>query len=87
MLRSRKAWFSLKALEHLKKYYSRAERGYLRFGEASAKEQCLHRPVTEPKRSQNAKRPLFHSFSPRGYSISLNALSQKAARCRQKQSG
>jgi hypothetical protein len=30
--------------------------------------------VTEPKRSQNAKRPLFHSILPRGYSISLNAL-------------
>jgi hypothetical protein len=33
------------------------ERGFLGFGEALAKEQVPSNPVTEPKRSQNPKRP------------------------------
>ena len=39
------------------------------FGEALAKGQDQSNPVTEPKRSQNPKRPLFINFYPRGYSI------------------
>jgi hypothetical protein len=50
------------------------ERGFLGFGEASAQEQVQSNPVTEPKRSQNPKRPLPSSIQPDGYSISLNAL-------------
>jgi hypothetical protein len=45
--------------ERLKKYCSHSERGFLDFGEASAKEQVWNNPVTEPKRSQNPKRPLL----------------------------
>jgi len=45
--------------ERLKKYCSHSERGFLGSGEALAKEQVLRNPVTEPKRSQNPKRPLF----------------------------
>jgi len=44
-------------LERLKKYCSHSERGFLGFGGALAKEQ-VRNPVTEPKRSQNPKRPL-----------------------------
>src|SRR5882757_7439899 len=33
---------------------------------------------TEPKRSQNPKRPLLYSFLPNGYSISDNALTRNA---------
>jgi hypothetical protein len=40
-----------------------------RFGEGAGSLQ----PVTEPKRSQNPKRPLPGSFPPNGYSISENA--------------
>jgi len=43
--------------EHLKEYYSHLERGFLDFGEASAKEQVQKNPVTEPKRNQKPKRP------------------------------
>jgi hypothetical protein len=45
-------------LERLKKNCSHAGRGFLGFGKASAKEQVQRNPVTEPKRSQNSKRPL-----------------------------
>ena len=45
------------------------------FGEALAKGACPQRPVTEPKRSQNPKRPLLLHLHPCGYSISDNALS------------
>jgi hypothetical protein len=50
------------------------ERGFLGFGEALAKEQVQRNPVTEPKRSENPKRPLSFSIFPNGYSISENAL-------------
>jgi hypothetical protein len=33
----------------------------------------VEKPVTEPKRSQNSKRPLFHFPQPHGYSFSENA--------------
>jgi hypothetical protein len=33
-------------------------------------------PVTEPKRSKNPKRPLFHFPQPHGYSFSENALNK-----------
>jgi hypothetical protein len=46
-------------LERLKKYCSHSERGFLGFGEALAKEQVRSNPVTEPKRSENPKRPLL----------------------------
>jgi len=42
-----------------------------------AKEQVQSNPVTEPKRSQNPKRPLLGPFQPNGYSISENALAIK----------
>jgi hypothetical protein len=45
----------------------------LRFRKALAKEQARE-AVTEPKRSENAKRPLSASALPNGYSISLIAL-------------
>jgi hypothetical protein len=64
-------------LERLKKYCSHSERGFLGFGEASAKEQVQENPVTEPKRRQNPKRPLRHSWLPNGYSIFENALTLK----------
>ena len=64
-------------LERLKKYRSRSERGVLGFGEALAKEQVRSNPVTEPKRSQNPKRPLLSSIQPNGYSIFENALDQR----------
>jgi hypothetical protein len=54
--------FLKEILEHLKKKCSHAERGFLGFGEASAKEQVQSNPVTEPKRSQNPKRPLSLFF-------------------------
>jgi hypothetical protein len=44
--------------ERLKKYCSHTERGFLGFGEALAKERVSNNPATEPKRSQNPKRPL-----------------------------
>jgi hypothetical protein len=47
----------------LNKYCGYSERGFLVFGEASAKEQVQKDPVTEPKRSQKPKRPLI-SFYP-----------------------
>jgi hypothetical protein len=56
------------------KYCDHLQRGFLGFGEASAKEQVQSNPVTEPKRSQNPKGPLPSSFQPDGYSIALNAL-------------
>ena len=68
------------ALERLKKYCSHSERGFLMarpartFGEALAKEQVQENPVTEPKRSQNPKRPLCLSWLSNGYSIFENAL-------------
>jgi hypothetical protein len=46
----------------------------LGFGEALAKEQVQRNPVTEPKRSQNPKRPLPAPFQPKGCSIYENAL-------------
>jgi hypothetical protein len=48
----------------------------LGFGEALAKEQVHSNPVTEPKRSQNPKRPLPALSQPNGYSIYENALSK-----------
>jgi hypothetical protein len=42
----------------------------LGFGEGAG----LINPATEPKRSQNQKRPLSQFPSPNGYSISLTAL-------------
>jgi len=66
--------FSASLLERLKKYCGHSERGFLGFGEASVREQGQSNPVTEPKRSQNPKRPLLSSIQPDGYSISLNAL-------------
>jgi hypothetical protein len=62
--------------ERLKKYCSHLERGFLGFGEALAKERVQRNPVTEPKRSQNPKRPLFLHFLPNGYSIFENAPAQ-----------
>ncbi len=61
-------------LERLKKYCSHSDRGFLGFGEDSAKEQVQEDPVTEPKRCQNPKRPLHPSRFPNGYSIFENAL-------------
>ena len=59
--------------ERLKKCYSHSERGFLVFGEASAKERVLTNPVTEPKRSQKPKRPLLSIPPPNGYNIFENA--------------
>jgi hypothetical protein len=42
-------------------------------GEASVKEQVQTNPATEPKRSQNPKRPLPSSVQPDGHRISLDA--------------
>ena len=63
-------------LERLKKFCGHSERGFLGFGEASAKEQVQEEPVTEPKRRQNPKRPLPSSLLPNGYSIFENALNE-----------
>jgi hypothetical protein len=52
--------------ERLKQYCGHLERGFLCFGEASAKEQVQSNPVTEPKRSQNPKGPLLSSIQPDG---------------------
>jgi hypothetical protein len=66
-------------LERLKKFCSHSERGFLGVGEALAKEQVQGDPVTEPKRSQDPKRPLPPSLIPNGYSISENALNRLPA--------
>ena len=67
------------SLERLKKYCSHSERGFLGFGEwcrssAFGEGAGLNNPVTEPKRSQNPKRPLLFLPQPNGYSIYENAL-------------
>jgi hypothetical protein len=51
-------------LERLEKYCSRAERGFLGFGEALAKEQVCNNPVTEPKRSPKSKKTASYFFTP-----------------------
>jgi len=67
-------------MERLKKYCGHTERGFLvpgrgsAFGEALAKEHGHNGPVTEPKRSQNPKRPLLLLPYPRGCTIYENAL-------------
>jgi len=61
-------------LERLKQYCGHSQRGFLRFGVAPAKEQVHSNPVTEPKQSQNPKRPFPSSVQPDGYSIPFNAL-------------
>src|SRR5581483_6213632 len=60
--------------ERLKKFCGHSGRGFLGFGEALAKEQVQSNPPTEPKRSQNPKRPPPTSFTSNSYSISENAL-------------
>jgi hypothetical protein len=65
---------SIAAIERLKKCCSHLGRGFLGFGEASAKEQVHSNPVTEPKRSQNPKRPPGPLIFPNGYSNFENAL-------------
>src|SRR5258706_141858 len=65
------------ALERLKKNCSRSERGFLGFGEALVKEQVPSNPVTEPKQSQNPKRPPSPLPIPNGYSFSENALASQ----------
>jgi LPS-assembly protein len=55
--------------ERLKKHRAHSERGFLSFGEALAKEQVGTNPVTEPKRSQNSKRPFSFPFFPNGHGI------------------
>jgi hypothetical protein len=61
-------------LEHLKKCYSqfgaRIFELWRGFGEGAG----LNNPVTEPKRSQNSKRPFSLSILPNGYNIFENAL-------------
>jgi len=63
----------------LKKNCSHSQRGFFGFGEALAKLATFHvgaglkNPVTEPKRSQNQKRPLF-SLSLRMASVFLKML-------------
>ena len=56
-------------VERLKKYCSLEERGCLVFWRGFGEGACPQRPVTEPKQSQNPKRPLSHVFLPRSYSI------------------
>jgi hypothetical protein len=58
----------------LKKNWSHAERGFLGFGKALAKEQVQSDPVTEPKRSQNPKRPLSLLFFFRVATVFLRML-------------
>ena len=67
-------------LERLKKYRGRSERGFLGLASGAdhrplAKEQVRSNPVTEPKRSQNPKRPPSLPSKPNGCGISENALS------------
>src|SRR5450756_1246662 len=67
------------ALERLKKNCSRSERGFLGLASGAdhrplAKEQVPSNPVTEPKRSQNPKRPPPLLSHPNGCSFSENAL-------------
>jgi hypothetical protein len=62
----------MRILERLMKYCGHLERAVLGFGQAPAKAQVQSNPVTEPKRSQKAKRPLPSSLQLDGYSISLN---------------
>jgi hypothetical protein len=59
----------------LKKNCSHAERGFLSFWRGFGEGAGLNNPVTEPKRSQNSKRPLLLFPQPLGYSFSENALS------------
>jgi hypothetical protein len=58
----------------LKKNCSHAERGFLGFGEALAKEQVPSNPLTEPKRSQDPKRPLSLLFFFRVATVFLKML-------------
>jgi hypothetical protein len=60
-------------LERLKKYCSHLERGFLVFWQGFSEGAGLKNPVTEPKRSQNPKRPLLSHPFPNGYSIFENA--------------
>jgi hypothetical protein len=58
----------IRQLERFKKHYSHSGRGFLGFGEwcrssAFGEGAGLKNPVTEPKRSQNPKRPPSY-FSP-----------------------
>ena len=75
------------APERLKKFRSHAERGFLMarpartFGEALARAQVRSNPVTEPKRSQNPKRPLGITVFPRGYGTFDNARGGVPANC------
>ncbi len=61
-------------LERLKKCYSHLERGFFVFWRGFGEGAGLRNPVTEPKRSQNQKRPLSHSVFLNGYNIFENAL-------------
>jgi hypothetical protein len=62
----------------LKKNCSHAERGFLSFWRGFGEGAGLKDPVTEPKRSQNSKRPLLLFPQPHGYSFSENALARKS---------
>jgi len=61
-------------LERLKKYCGHSERGFLAFWRGFGEGASPQRAATEPKQSQNPKRPLVNLPQPNGYSISLNAL-------------
>jgi hypothetical protein len=61
-------------IERLKKYCSHLKRGFFGFWRGFGEGAGLKSPVTEPKRSQNQKRPLLFSIFSNGYSIFENAL-------------
>jgi len=65
-------WSPTDDLERFNKNRGRLERGFLGFGGASAMAQ-VENPVTEPKRSQNPKRP-FHSLSGQMAAVFLDPL-------------
>jgi hypothetical protein len=61
-------------IERLKKYRSQFGARIFGFWRGFGEGAGLQNPVTEPKRSQKPKGPLFLFFSPNGYSIFLTAL-------------
>jgi hypothetical protein len=55
------------------------ERRFLSFWRGFGEGAGLKNPVTEPKRSQNSKRPFLLFFQPLGYSFSENALNRPSS--------
>ena len=69
-----------KNLERLKKFCSQFGARIFGFWRGFGEGADLKDPVTEPKRSQKQKRPLFQFLPPNGYSISLTALMEQNSR-------